>query len=121
MEICPMSPKISLDIRRVFRSGRARKSGACDDRRIAAVHSASAAGADHRRLGRPVPRHHHLYAMYRGIPASMTISNQVFAKLCFANFEFQSGCDGSIAPSRAWSGGKYILFFAAQTWPPRPQ
>jgi hypothetical protein len=30
------------------------------------IPSAFAASADQRRLGKPVPHHHHLYAMYRG-------------------------------------------------------
>jgi len=57
-----MSRKTSLNIPYVFCAGLA----------LAAIvvslgaQSATAAGADHRRLGKPLPHRHHFYAMYRG-------------------------------------------------------
>jgi hypothetical protein len=57
-----MSRKTSLNIPCVFCAGLA----------LAAIvvslgaQSATAAGADHRRLGKPLPHRHHFYAMYRG-------------------------------------------------------
>jgi hypothetical protein len=57
-----MSRKTSLNISRVFCAGLA----------LAAIvvslgaQSATAASADHRRLGKPLPHRHHFYAMYRG-------------------------------------------------------
>jgi hypothetical protein len=57
-----MSRKTSLNIPNVFCAGLA----------LAAIvvslgaPSATAAGADHRRLGKPLPHCHHFYAMYRG-------------------------------------------------------
>jgi hypothetical protein len=57
-----MSRKTSLNIRHVFCAGLA----------LAAIIlslgalSAAAASSDQRRLGKPLPHRHHLYAMYRG-------------------------------------------------------
>ena len=57
-----MSRKTSLNIPYVFCAGLA----------LAAIvvslgaQSATAAGADHRRPGKPLPHRHHFYAMYRG-------------------------------------------------------
>ena len=57
-----MSRKTSLNIPYVFCAGLA----------LAAIvvslgaQSATAAGADHGRLGKPLPHRHHFYAMYRG-------------------------------------------------------
>lgn len=45
------------------------------------------------------------------------VSNLVSRKINSANFDFQSDCDGSIAESRAWCGGRYIRLPALSKWP----